>query len=133
MEAPNVLSDTGYGTSFLDGRKSWKMAELETGFVGDFLLIDDLLDFSNEEIAGPIGENCEDIPNNNVNADSSTITAITMTETVLSCNNNPLLENRKSSHISNTDEVHNIPPGDLCVSVSHAASSTPLEGLLPFL
>jgi len=125
--------DTSYGPSCLEGRKTWKMTEAEAGIIGgisDFLLIDDLLDFSNEEIAAPIGEKCSDANG----ADSSTVTdTAKMAGTMLSCNNDSLLDNRRSSHISNavsTDiKAHNS-PGDLCVSCDDLAE---LEWLSNFV
>lgn len=103
MEAPNNLSDTGHGVAFLEGKKYLKMTQLETGIIAsDFLLVDDLLDFSNEEIAGPIGEDCS----NDVNGvDTSTITE---TETVVCCRNNSNEDNRKSSHNSSTAMSSNV-------------------------
>lgn len=133
MEGPNVQMDTSYGPSFLEGRKSRKMQEVEPGIIGgisDFLLIDDLLDFSNEEIAAPIGEKCSDASG----VDSSTVTnTAKMAETMLSCNNDSLLDNRISTHISNavsTDiKAHNS-PADLCVSCDDLAE---LEWLSNFV
>jgi len=90
MEAADYLYGTNYGTPFLDGKKSsGKFTELKNGVqLQDFFHIDDLLDFSNEEIAGPIGDDDNNWPSCTtttaaaaVAADSSTIT---LTETVSS-------------------------------------------------
>lgn len=130
MEGSNLQMDTRYGSSFLEGRKSWKVAEAEAGILGeisDFLLIDDLLDFSNEEIST---EKCSDANG----ADSSTITdTANIAETMLICDNDSLLDNISSSQISNvvsTDIKGHNSPGDICVSCDDLAE---LEWLSNFV
>jgi hypothetical protein len=56
MEATYYIYGTNYGVPFIDGKKSiGKFTMLKNGlWLQDFFHIDDLLDFSNEEIVGPI-------------------------------------------------------------------------------
>lgn len=133
MEGPNLQMDTRYGPSLVEGRKSRKVVEVEAGILGeisDFLLIDDLLDFSNEEISAPIGEKCSDANG----ADSSTIKETAhMAGTMLICNNDSLLDKRSSSQISiavSTDIKGHNSPGDICVSCDDLAE---LEWLSNFV
>lgn len=67
MEALDWVMRTGFGTSLVDGMKSDVTIKREAGFTGDlFDHIDDLLDFSNEEIGGPIGENNSTFPQSDI-------------------------------------------------------------------
>ncbi|KAH9288170.1 hypothetical protein KI387_032287 [Taxus chinensis] len=72
MEATDFYIGTGYGTSLVDGMKSGVMTKIEASLPGDlFDHIDDLLDFSNEEIGGPIGENSTNLPKIDIFGDNS--------------------------------------------------------------
>ncbi|KAJ7526992.1 hypothetical protein O6H91_16G031000 [Diphasiastrum complanatum] len=59
MEAPVAyvpyvgVHGVGAAAAFHEAKRPWKWAEMETA---EAFRVDDLLDFSNEEIAGPIGE-----------------------------------------------------------------------------
>ncbi|XP_057863739.1 GATA transcription factor 2 [Cryptomeria japonica] len=126
MEAPTYLYDTNYGAPLIEGRKSnGKITEFKTGVqVGDFFHIDDLLDFSNEEIAGPIvGESAVNWPNYGTATDSSTIT---MTETV-SCNSSVDGNSSRTYNVLETDENN---PAELCVPCDDLAE---LEWLSNFV
>lgn len=132
MEAADYLYGTNYGTPFLDGKKSsGKFTELKNGVqLQDFFHIDDLLDFSNEEIAGPIGDDDNNWPSCTtttaaaaVAADSSTIT---LTETVSS---NSSLDGKsfRAYNVLETDANNN---GHLCVPCDDLAE---LEWLSNFV
>ncbi|GLJ53153.1 hypothetical protein SUGI_1132730 [Cryptomeria japonica] len=72
MEATDMYIGSGYGTSLVGGMKSGVMTKLEASLQGDlFDHIDDLLDFSNEEIGGPIGENSINFPKCDIFCESS--------------------------------------------------------------
>lgn len=125
MEAPNYLYDTNYGAPLIEGRRSnGKITEFKTGVqLGDFFHIDDLLDFSNEEIAAPIGDYGNNWPNRGAPKESSTVT---MTET-LSCNSSVDGNSLRTYNALETDENN---PGELCVPCDDLAE---LEWLSNFV
>eukprot|EP00249_Psilotum_nudum_P004248 c17788_g1_i1 orf=1709-2572(+) len=56
MEIGNTFVGSGHNCAFMDMKRYSKGSELDNGNMGDLFGIDDLLDFSNEDIGGPIGE-----------------------------------------------------------------------------
>eukprot|EP00249_Psilotum_nudum_P008883 c21569_g1_i6 orf=525-1625(-) len=56
MEIANALVGGSQGGSLLDMKRYIKGSDLDNGNMVDFFGIDDLLDFSNDDIGGPIGE-----------------------------------------------------------------------------
>ncbi|KAH9301037.1 hypothetical protein KI387_012620, partial [Taxus chinensis] len=126
MEAPTYLYETNYAAPLIEGRKSnGKITEFKTGVqLGDFFHIDDLLDFSNEEIAGPIvGESANNWPNHGTATNSSTVTT---TETV-SCNSSADGNSSRTCNVLETDENY---PAELCVPCDDLAE---LEWLSNFV
>lgn len=111
MEATDTYIGNGYGTSLVGGMNSGVMTKLEASFQGDlFDHIDDLLDFSNEEIGGPIGESSINFPKNDIFVESSKTEAE-------SCN----------FSVDGADESN---PADLCVPCDDLAE---LEWLSNFV
>ncbi|KAJ7554665.1 hypothetical protein O6H91_05G003000 [Diphasiastrum complanatum] len=87
---------------FDEAKRCWKSTELEGGSIGDGFRVDDLLDFSNEEIAGPVGEDRnseESLRLSNQSAHSSLTIADKLNEDVAS-NSAPIPNNLHQDDIS---------------------------------